>query len=99
MNNSYYTYLASQPCAGCGHVPVIIHHIHGMASLKTGQVMPRSHRTKARYAAIPLCPGCHRQIHEVGEEQFFMERGRPAGWAVSLAVRYLAEWGSRSESA
>lgn len=32
--------------------------------------MPRSHKTLAAYACIPLCKPCHLQQHEIGERQF-----------------------------
>ena len=94
MNNlSYYDYIASKPCAGgVGHDKVQVHHIRGMASMKVRDTIPRSHKTLARFAAIPLCPECYAQVHRMGESKFFISRGHPDYWAMSLAMRYLAEY-------
>lgn len=89
----YYEFVARKPCAiNPTHGHVILHHIRGMASLKTGKTMPRSHKTLARYAVIPLCPDCHDKVHNVGENEWFAENGHPENYAMSVCIRLMAEY-------
>jgi len=88
-------FLRTKPCLKCGSWPVELAHIHGLVSPKTDQVMPRR-KGLARFAAIPLCPGCHRtgkdSIHRLGEDEFFRQLGRHQCYVFQKLVGYLAEY-------
>lgn len=71
MLRKFYRYVKWQPCTRCHSPgPSDAAHVQVFLSEKTGLLMPRSHKTIAAYACIPLCKPCHLELHEIGERQF-----------------------------
>jgi len=96
----YYEYVAAQPCLACGRPDVELHHIKGVRSFKTRQLLaPR--KDLAEYAVVPLCAECHRiskeSVHMLGEETFGNQRlsGHTSllQWAYTFALQYIASNG------
>lgn len=89
----YYAHVAAQPCLRCGAYGVEVAHVRAFRSRKTGDVLPRR-KGIAAFAAIPLCPSCHRHgpnsIHNVGEEAFFAALPQPCA-AFKLMAQLIAE--------
>lgn len=87
---AFYEFVKSHPCVRCGRVPSDAAHIEGIISPKTGLVMPRSHKTIARWACVPACKDCHQHardsIHEVGEEGFNRSLGKTPHYLWQLAL-------------
>lgn len=91
----FYDYLARRSCLRCGKYGVEIAHIRAFPSRKTTQLLPRRHEV-GQYAAIPLCPDCHRHapdsIHNIGEAAFFETLGKPPGYVFQYLALSLAEF-------
>jgi len=98
----YYAFVARQACLRCSARPVEVAHIRLIISPKTGLLMPRSHKTLARFGCVPLCADCHRHapdsIHNVGEESFNESLGRGRHFLFRKAASLMAEFmeGDRS---
>lgn len=96
MIRAYYEFVRGKPCLRCGRHGSAIAHIETIISPKTGLVMPRSHKTLARWGCIPLCGECHQtakdSIHEVGEESFNQQLGRTPHYVWQYAASLLAEF-------
>lgn len=96
----FYGFIRARPCLRCGatrHVEAA--HIRGMVSMKTGDILPRSHQGLPAWSAVPLCADCHREaedsVHAVGEDAFFERLGKPPGWVYRWLVAALVQFFTR----
>ena len=89
----YYQHVAAQPCLACGSHGVEVAHVRAFRSRKTGDLLPRR-KGIAKFAAIPLCPDCHRHspnsIHNIGEANFFGRLDQPCR-VFALMAQLIAE--------
>lgn len=102
--HEWYDYLSALPCLACGAQPVEIAHFSLLPSSKSGDLMPRSHKTLAAFAALPLCPNCHRHdddsVHGHGSEQVFLHAKGiryPAGWIAKHLVLFMLKRAALSD--
>lgn len=86
---AWYMHVKAAPCLACGsRLNIEAAHIQAFPSRKvTAQMQPRSHKTEAAFACIPLCAGCHRIgrdcIHN-GNEGDWLERRVAGGRAMAI---------------
>ena len=80
-----------QPCAACGRTPVVLHHVKGVISLKTGQRL-RPRNGLADVALLPLCHECHITLHATSEDTFEIDHLGGTGNALGLAFAHLANY-------
>jgi hypothetical protein len=99
MIRDFYAFVKSKPCLRCGRHGTDVAHIETIISPKTGLVMPRSHKTLARWGVVSLCPDCHQHardsIHEIGEEAFNSSLGRGEHFIWQVSASLLAEFNER----
>lgn len=92
----YYEFVKSKPCIACGTYGTDAAHIRTIISPKTDLLMPRSHKTLARWGCVPLCKECHQTgenaIHGGNEEAFNERLGRGAHYLWMKAASLLAEF-------
>lgn len=78
LKRAYYLWIKSQPCVSCGHIPSDPSSMneadHVSIPTDRGGRM-RSHKGRYAYAALPLCPSCHRKRHTMGERDFYLQSG------------------------
>jgi hypothetical protein len=76
----WYTHVHNQPCLACGSfVTIEAAHLSVFPSRKTrGQMQPRSHKTEAAFACIPLCSDHHKAQHQISEHTW-LEQNIPGG--------------------
>ena len=95
----FYEFLGRRQCLRCGKFGVEIAHIRAFPSRKTAQLLPRR-LDVGQYAAIPLCPDCHRHapdsIHNIGEAAFFEALGKTPCYVFQYLAMSLAEFSIRS---
>lgn len=96
----WYPYIKSLPCYVSGERGRSeAAHIKLIPSGKTGELLPRSHKTIAAFSCIPLTPELHRlgrdSIHAIGEQRFFEHHGvpHPAGWLFGRLAFFLVRQG------
>jgi 5-methylcytosine-specific restriction endonuclease McrA len=99
MIRDFYAFVKSKPCLRCGRHGTDVAHIETIISPKTGMVMPRSHKTLAKWGCVALCPDCHQHardsIHQVNEEAFNHSLGRSPHYLWQAAASLLAEFNER----
>lgn len=71
----WYGFVKFQPCMACGTRgntgnPIEAAHFQLVVSGKTGDLLPRSHKTEAAWGAVPLCKECHTRQHTMREADF-----------------------------
>lgn len=70
QDKKHLEFVASQPCACCGRMPVQCHHLIGNYG-DGGPVRGASLRAGDNFT-IALCPTCHRNLHLDGNERRFL---------------------------
>jgi hypothetical protein len=85
----WYAHVHNQPCLSCGGIShVEAAHLSVFPSRKTrGQMQPRSHKTEAAFACIPLCERCHKAQHQISEYTW-LEQNIPGG--IAGAIGWIA---------
>jgi 5-methylcytosine-specific restriction endonuclease McrA len=71
--------------------PIEAAHFRLVVSEKTGDVLPRSHKTEAAWGAVPLCKACHLRQHTMSEADFREETLYFAEKWGSLLLRFFTE--------
>lgn len=97
----WYGFLKEQPCIACGarrtfDTNIVAAHIEVVLSHKSDLIMPRSHKGRAAWGAVPLCEPCHLEQHDEGERAFFERRlHRPVEgvWGSLLLTFFTSESG------
>lgn len=80
----YRAWLATQACCVCGKTAGVVgHHVEtGGAGTKGSDLLE-----------VPLCPGCHRNVHDHGAERFLVHMlGFSFAWYYTQVARHLARW-------
>ena len=85
----WYIHIHNQPCLACGaysHIEAA--HLNVFPSRKVkGQMQPRSHKTEAAFACIPLCKEHHLAQHQISEH-LWLEQNIPGG--ITGAIGWIA---------
>jgi len=92
----WYGYIKFQNCFSCGARgdggnPIEAAHFRLVISGKTGDLLPRSHKTEAAWGAVPLCRACHLRQHTMSETVFREEISNFAEKWGTLLLRFFTE--------